>query len=107
MAAKFLEDDLDHVFDANDFGVEGGCVWAGTPIANVIFDNMDVEIALGEGTAEIVRQPMLTGKTSDFVGIATGDSILVGAVTYTVKNWMRDGTGQIEIYLSSTDGSTP
>jgi hypothetical protein len=100
MPAKFLQDDLDHVFAEEDFGVAGGCTWNGTPVANVIYDDMDVEVSLGERAAEIVKQPMLTGKTSDFVGIATNDSILVGTETFTVKNWVRDGTGTIEIYLN-------
>lgn len=102
MPAKFLEDDMDVVFSSKDFGVEGGCTWNGVVIADVIFDDMDVEVVIGEGVAEIVKQPMLTGKTSDFPSIRMDDTILVGTETFTVKNFVRDGTGMIEIYLNRT-----
>ena len=99
MSASFLKDDLDGIFNAREFGVTGGCVWNGVRIENVIFDDEDVEVVMGEGVAEIIPQPTLTGKTSDFSGIRDGDSIQVSGETFTIKNWKKDGTGVIEIYL--------
>ena len=99
MSASFLQDDIDTILDVKTFGVTGGCVWNGVKIEHVIFDDEDVEVTMGEGVAEIIPQPTLTGKTSDFSGIADGDSVQVLGETFEVKNWKKDGTGVIEIFL--------
>jgi len=99
MAADFLQTDMNIILSADIFGVTDGCVWAGVQVDDVIFDDEDVEVVMGEGVAEIIQQPMLTGKTVDFDGIAEDDSVLVGGETFTIKNWKKDGTGMIEIYL--------
>lgn len=103
MSASFLKDDIDTILDDGVFGATGGCVWNGVKIDHVIFDDEDVEVTMGEGVAEIIPQPMLTGKTSDFSGIADGDSIRVLGETFRVKNWKKDGTGVIEIFLVRTE----
>lgn len=100
MAASFLEDDIDTMLDAKTFGVTGGCVWEGVVVDNVIFDDEDVEAIMGEGVAEIIPQPTITGKSSVFSGIADGDNIQVSGETFTVKNWKNDGTGIITIFLA-------
>lgn len=103
MAASFLQDDIDTILDVKTFGVTGGCVWKGVSIENVIFDDEDIEITMGEGVAEIIPQPMLTAKTSDFDGIAEGDAVQVSGETFKIRNWKKDGTGVIEIFLERTE----
>lgn len=100
MTASFLTDDLDVILDKNVFGETNGCVWKGNAVTGVIFDDEDVEVFLGEGVPEIVPQPVLTAKTSDFVGIDTGDTVTVAGGSFTVKNWKKDGTGMIHIFLN-------
>lgn len=96
MPAAFLQDDIDQITDVTVFGQS--VTWKGVSV-NVIFDDEDVEVQLGEGVGHIVAQPMITGKTSDFPGIADGDAVVAGGQSFTVKNWKRDGTGMIEIFL--------
>lgn len=100
MSASFIDTDIDLVLSNTVFGVTGGCVWKGVQIDDVIFDDEDVEVTMGEGVAEIISQPMLTGKTTSFVGIDDGDAVTVKGEEFTVKNWKKDGTGVIEIFLA-------
>lgn len=100
MTAKFLEDDLDEIFSDTVFGNTGGVTWNGVVIADAIFDDESIEAQMGEGPAEIIPQPMITGKTKDFIGIDTDDPIQVNSETFYVKNWKPDGTGVIEIFLT-------
>ncbi len=100
MAASFIKNDLCVILSQKDFGNTGGIKWNGVDIEDVIFDDEDIEVQMGEGVAEIVPRPMLTGKTSDFIGILEDDAIQVNGETFTVKNWEKDGTGVIEIFLS-------
>lgn len=99
MSASFLQDDIPTILDVKVFGVTGGCLWNGVRIDNVIFDDEDVEVTMGEGVTEIASQPMLTGHTADFIGIADGDSVQVSGETFEIKNWKKDGTGIIEIFM--------
>lgn len=103
MPAKFIDADIDHVLSDRDFGeTEGTVIWQGVTIPNAIFDDEDVEIQVGEGTAEIIQQPMITAKTSYFPSIREGDTVSVDGETFRVKNYQRDGTGMILIYLDRT-----
>ncbi len=100
MAASFLEDDMKAVFSSDVFGEEDGITWNGVVIEDVIFDDEDIEVETGDGVAEIMSQPMLTGSTEDFAGIKRDDPIQIKGQQYTVRNWKNDGTGVIEIFLS-------
>lgn len=99
MSASFLISDLSVILSQRDFGVTGGVTWHGVLIENVIFDDRDVEVGMGEGPTEIIPQPMLTGAAEDFVGIAESDPVTIGAETLVVSNWKVDGTGEIQIFL--------
>jgi len=96
-----MNSDLDVLFSQSEFGETNGVIWNGTPVPHAIFDNDDVEIQMGEGVAQIMSQPVLTAKSSDFVGISDDDLIQIRGVTYYAKNWKDDGSGMIEIYLST------
>lgn len=96
MPASFIANDVAHVTDSSVFGES--VTWKGNAVT-AIFDDEDIEVTLGEGVAQIIPHAMLTGQTSDFPGIATGDVVVARGVTYHVKNWKRDGTGEIEVFL--------
>jgi hypothetical protein len=100
MTADFLKKDLDVIFSPNVFGETDGVVWNGVTVKDAIFDDESIETQMGEGVAEIIEQPMITGKTDDFVGIDTDDPIQVNGETFVVQNWKVDGTGVIEIFLT-------
>lgn len=100
MPANFLEDDINHILSGDVFGEDDGCLWNGVQIEDVIFDDEHVEVETGQGITQIIPQPVITGRTSDFLGIADGDTINVRGETLTVRNWKADGTGMIEIFLS-------
>jgi len=99
MSADFLTDDLDTVLSEKDFGHTGGVRWKDVLIKDVIFDDESIEAVMGEGVAEIIPQPMITGKTSDFIGIKVEDEFTINDEKFIVKNWKPDGTGIIEIFL--------
>lgn len=94
--AAFIANDVAHVTDDSVFGESA--TWRGVAVVG-IFDDEDIEVQLGEGVGQIVPNAMFTGQTADFPGIADGDAMVIRGVNYRVKNWMRDGTGQIEIFL--------
>jgi len=97
MPGSFLTDDLPVLFASTEFG-EATATYEGSSVMG-IFDDEDVEVEMGEGIGEIIAQPMFTGRTSDFSGIARDQSMTVQGETFTIKNWKVDGTGMIEIYL--------
>jgi hypothetical protein len=100
MPGAFLSSDMATFFNANEFG-EGptSVTWKGTPITYGIFDDEDVEFAMGEGVTQIDNQASFTGRSADFAGIADGDAMVIRGVNFRVKNWKDDGTGEIEIFL--------
>lgn len=100
MAASFLKTDLDEIFSDDVFGNTGGVVWNGVTVEDAIFDDESIEAQMGEGVAEIIPQPRIMGKTADFDGIDTDDPVQVKGETFYVKNWVPDGTGVIEIFLT-------
>lgn len=82
----------------NGFAIE--VFYDGLPAVDVIFDE-ETQI-LDPGTAEIRSAgPMITGKEIDFPGLATNKTVGIGIITYFVKSWLRDGTGFIEIFLTT------
>lgn len=96
MPASFISDDVAHVTGSDVFGET--VTWKGNSVT-AIFDDEDIEVEVGEGVAQIIPHAMLIGQTSDFPGIANGDVVVARSVTYHIKNWKRDGSGQIEVFL--------
>lgn len=100
MPMRCLTDDLEAVFASSDFGeADGTVLFKGDPVKGAIFDDEDVEIQTGEGSAEIGHQCVLTAPSCEFPDIAENDPVTVRGVTYRVKFWMDDGTGVIEIHM--------
>ena len=67
-----------------------------------IFDNEDAEAQMADGTIRIVPQCVFTGRSEDVFGIAEGDEIVIDNVVYSVRYWMDDGTGMIDVYMEKT-----
>ena len=103
MVSKAFDRDFKHMLSPKVFGADGGCLWKGVEVEGVIFDDEAVAVSLGEGPTEIIQQPKITGRESDFIGLAEDDEIRVNGETFEVKNWMPDGTGEIVIFLERTD----
>ena len=96
MPGAFLTTDLASLFVSSEFGE--AATYQGSPVQG-IFDDEDVEVQMGEGVTEIVHQPMWTGRSADFTGIADGHTMVIRSATFRVKNWKDDGTGVIEVFL--------
>lgn len=100
MAGSFLTNDLTTILASSDFGeAENSVTLAGVVIPNGIFDDEDIDVAMGEGVAQIVPQPMFTCATAHVPNIAEFQVMVIRGQTFEVQNWKRDGTGITEIYL--------
>jgi hypothetical protein len=100
MPMPCLTTDLTAVFSDDAFGETAGSVrWRGVVIKGAIFDDEDIDVALGEGVGEIQHQAVLSGPSAQFPGIADGDPVIVRGRSFRVKNWKDDGTGVIDIWL--------
>lgn len=85
-----LADDLNLLFDIEDFAV--AATYGGGTI-NGIFDNETVPMDAG-GTAQVHQeQPRFTCRTTDVSSVASGDTIVIDAITYNIVAWIHDGTG--------------
>ncbi len=100
MPGKFINDDLKVVFASSEFG-EADASYGGVTVMG-IFDDEDIEVETGEGVTQIIPQPMFTGRTVDFSGIARDQTMTVRNETFRIKNWKVDGVGMIEIFLERT-----
>lgn len=98
MPGAFITDDLASLLSESDFGVVGTYKGASVP---GIFDNGHVEVSSGEGFTKIVRECSFTGRTADFPNIADGDALVIGGVSYSIRQWIDDGTGEIEIIMEA------
>jgi len=99
MPGSFIRNDLAALFNPSDFGVEqGSAIYGGNAVAG-IFDNGDVEVQMGEGPVDIVRECAFTGRSADFSNIAEGDFLTIDGVVYVIREWMDDGEGEIQIRL--------
>lgn len=110
MPADFIINDMDTMFSDDVFGEtklsvtwfnldDQGNTVSTHSVPYCIFDDEDVQAEMGEGVAEIVSQPTITGKENDFSTIKEDDKVTVRGQDYFVKNTEKDGTGMIEIYL--------
>jgi hypothetical protein len=99
MVASFITGDLNKLLASSDFSEASGDVLYNGVVVEGIFDDEDVEVGMGEGPTEIVAQPMFTGSSDDFVGIADNDVLTVRGEDFRISNWKDDGTGMIEVYL--------
>lgn len=102
MVMKCLETDLGAIFASSEFGeAEFSASLNGVPLKFGIFDDEDVEIALGEGVGQIVPQPKFTCPSSQVPSIAAEQPMVIRGRDFTVKHWKNNGVGEITIYLES------
>ena len=94
-------DDRAIFFGVDDFGVaatynlQGG----GSSTVNGIFDNDFIEVDAGGGIGVAMQQPRFQCRTADISTAAEGDTIVISAVTYTVRIVQDDGTGMTVLVL--------
>lgn len=96
MPGAFIQDDMAALLNEAEFAVRAAY---GGGIVSGIFDNGDVEVTSGEGVAKIVRECSFTGRSVDFPNIAEGETVTIGSASYTIRSWIDDGTGEIEIIM--------
>lgn len=96
MPGAFIASDLIVMLSETDFGVTA--TYAGGTVPG-IFDKGDVEVDSGEGFTKIVKEYSFTGRSADFPSIADGDVMVIGGVSYLIRRWIDDGTGEIEIIM--------
>lgn len=105
-----IEDDLDEFYDLDEFAASADFVVdkdAATPVTvsiNVLFYNEFQAAALLSG--EVAGQnPMIRCKSADVTGVDNDSTFTVDSVLYYVRNIHPNGTGEVIIELSRTDGN--
>jgi len=92
---SFYEDDVP-ALTRGDFAVDAR--WNGKAI-RLIFDNEYIaQQMLGDNIG--MRQPEAGVASKDVEGIADGNPLIIGSVTYTVRVPEPDGTGFTRVRLS-------
>lgn len=99
-----FEEDLSLFFDASDFGTSArwraGGAGAGVDVVG-IFDNGFASPSLG-ALSSVDREIVFRCAASDVPGVARGDTLKVGDVTYRVVEPRPDGTGVVILVLKAT-----
>jgi hypothetical protein len=96
MPGNFLTNDLTKILKTEELA--SMALYRGALILGV-FDNEDAEAQMADGTIRIVPQCVFTGRSEDMTDIAEGQEIVIDKVTYTVRYWMDDGTGMIDVHM--------
>ena len=92
-----VETDADRLafLDDRDFGAVA--TWQGTQVKGLLDKPYQ---AAFEGTAPLeAARPVFTCRESDVSGVAHGQSLTVGGVSYTIRGVQPDGTGLILLVL--------
>ncbi|MBL4929335.1 head-tail joining protein [Fuscibacter oryzae] len=77
-----------------------------TRSARVIFDESGVNAALGKQYVREDTAPVISGKASDFAGLARKDRVIIAGRTFDVMESPEpDGTGWATLRLSAQAGS--
>ena len=90
-------------FSADDFGSAATYTPSGGSASTIngIFDKDYALAAIGDGVGVGSNDPRFICRTSDVSSAANGDAIVVGGVTYTVRNVEDDGTGITTMVLEA------
>jgi hypothetical protein len=94
-------DDLAVFFGIDDFGDAATYTpLAGSPkTVNGIFDEPQASRTVTDMMDVTIPAPQFVCRTSDMPSAAEGDTIVIRAVTYTVRVVMTDGTGVTTLML--------
>lgn len=96
MPGNFLTNDLAKILKTEELA--SMALYKGALILGV-FDIEDAEAQMADGTIRIVPQCVFTGRSEDLADIAENDQIVIDNVTYSVRYWMDDGTGMIDVHM--------
>ena len=98
MAIPFASD-LAAILSVDEFAVSS--TFNGAAVSGV-FDNETIPVETGGYVSVHQEQPRFTCRTSDIVGIAEGQAVVISGVTYVVKAWVHDGTGVTVVQLEKS-----
>lgn len=96
MPGNFLTTDLVKILKTEELA--SMAVYDGAIVIGV-FDIEDVEAQMADGTIRIIPQCVFTGRSEDFPNIAEGEVVAIEGTDYTIRSWMDDGTGMIDIQM--------
>ena len=91
MAPINFEDDFKAIFSDTDFGEEEGTVfYNGVPVEGGHFDDVDIEVTLGEGVEQVVPSPRFIAPVSALPRLQEGDIMTIRGYDHKVQYWMRE-----------------
>ena len=92
------------MFNVDEFGEQGGAIRAsdGSTTIPGIFDDEDVEVVSGEGTAVLVAQAVFTCAASKVPNPVEGELFTIDGRSLALRYWKRDGVGMIELFFEKT-----
>lgn len=96
MPGQFLISDLTKILKVEELA--STAVYDGALVVGV-FDIEDVEAQMSDGTIRILPQCVFTGRSEDFPSITEGETVVIDGLSYTIRSWLDDGTGMIDIHM--------
>lgn len=96
MPGNFLTNDLSKILKTEELATMA--IYDGLIIVGV-FDDEDIEAQMADGTVRIIPQCIFTGRSEDFPAIAEGETLVIDNAEFSIRSWIDDGTGMIDIHL--------
>ena len=96
MPGQFLTSDLTKILKVKELA--STAVYDGALVVG-IFNVEDIEAQMSDGTIRILPQCVFTGRSEDFTNIAEGEVVVIDGLSYTIRSWLDDGTGMIDIHM--------
>lgn len=96
MPGNFLTNDLAKILKTEELA--STAVYDGALVIGV-FDIEDIEAQMSDGTIRILPQCVFTGRSEDFPSIVEGETVVIDGVSYTIRSWLDDGTGMIDVHM--------
>lgn len=95
------DDDLNLFLEVDDFAIVATYVPAGKRGFYIkgIFDNPHASITATQMMDVTIPQPKFLCRTVDVVNAAEGDSLKIGATTYTIRIVLTDGLGMTTLLM--------
>ena len=100
-----IETDVERAvfFNTDDFGVAGTYTPSGGSASTVngIFDKDFSLVEVGNQVGLESNDPRFLCRSSDVPSVASGDTMVVNSVTYTIRNIEDDGQGMTTLALEA------
>ena len=95
------DDDLNLFLEVDDFATVATYIPTGKRgfYINGIFDNPHASITATQMMDVTIPQPKFLCRTVDVVNAAEGDSLKIGATTYTIRIVLTDGLGMTTLLM--------